>query len=82
MFDLDNINAVETPENDLEEVVMGLIINSGQARSLAYGALKQAKQGDFAAAKAMMEQSRQALREAQDKREAARAMAAANRRRG
>ena len=50
MFDLDNIDAVETPENDLEEVVMGLIINSGQARSLAYGALKQAKQGDFAAA--------------------------------
>lgn len=65
MFDLDNIDAVETPENDLEEVVMGLIINSGQARSLAYGALKQAKQGgDFAAAKAMMEQSRQALSEA------------------
>ncbi|HBT5225585.1 TPA: PTS N N'-diacetylchitobiose transporter subunit IIA, partial [Klebsiella pneumoniae] len=25
MFDLDNIDAVETPENDLEEVVMGLI---------------------------------------------------------
>ncbi|EOY68690.1 PTS N,N'-diacetylchitobiose transporter subunit IIA [Klebsiella pneumoniae] len=43
---------------------MGLIINSGQARSLAYAALKQAKQGDFAAAKAMMEQSRQALSEA------------------
>lgn len=64
MFDLDNIDAVETPENDLEEVVMGLIINSGQARSLAYAALKQAKQGDFAAAKAMMEQSRQALSEA------------------
>ncbi|WP_200793127.1 PTS N,N'-diacetylchitobiose transporter subunit IIA [Klebsiella variicola] len=67
MFDLDNIDAVETPENDLEEVVMGLIINSGQARSLAYGALKQAKQakqGNFAAAKAMMEQSRQALSEA------------------
>ncbi len=51
MFDLDNIDAVETPENDLEEVVMGLIINSGQARSSAYAALKQAKQGDFAAAK-------------------------------
>ena len=64
MFDLDNIDAVETPENDLEEVVMGLIINSGQARSLAYAALKQAKQGDFAAAKTMMEQSRQALSEA------------------
>ena len=40
MFDLDNIDAVETPENDLEEVVMGLIINSGQARSLAYGKMK------------------------------------------
>ena len=64
MFDLDNIDAVETPENDLEEVVMGLIINSGQARSLAYAALKQAKQGDFAAAKTMMEQSRMALSEA------------------
>lgn len=57
MFDLDHIEATEMPENDLEEVVMGLIINSGQARSLAYAALKQAKQGDFAAAKAMMEQS-------------------------
>ncbi|STR71572.1 PTS system protein [Raoultella ornithinolytica] len=42
MFDLDNIEAVDAPENDLEEVVMGLIINSGQARSLAYAALKQA----------------------------------------
>ena len=38
MFDLDNIEAVDAPENDLEEVVMGLIINSGQARSLAYAA--------------------------------------------
>jgi hypothetical protein len=46
MFDLDNIAAEETAVNDLEEVVMGLIINSGQARSLAYAALKQAKQGD------------------------------------
>lgn len=33
MFDLDNIAAEETAVNDLEEVVMGLIINSGQARS-------------------------------------------------
>ena len=65
MFDLDNIAAEETAVNDLEEVVMGLIINSGQARSLAYAALKQAKQGDFEAAKTMMEQSRMALSEAQ-----------------
>ena len=54
MLDLDNIVADEAVENDLEEVVMGL----------AYAALKQAKQGDFAAAKTMMEQSRTALNEA------------------
>lgn len=42
MLDLDSIVADEAAENDLEEVVMGLIINSGQARSLAYAALKQA----------------------------------------
>ena len=36
MLDLESIVAEETAENDLEEVVMGLIINSGQARSLAY----------------------------------------------
>ena len=67
MLDLDSIVADDAAENDLEEVVMGLIINSGQARSLAYAALKQAKQakqGDFAAAKTMMEQSRTALNEA------------------
>lgn len=64
MFDLDNITAEPAQENDLEEVVMGLIINSGQARSLAYTALKQAKQGDFTAAKHAMEQSRIALSDA------------------
>ena len=64
MMDLDNIPDTQTEAEELEEVVMGLIINSGQARSLAYAALKQAKQGDFAAAKTMMEQSRMALNEA------------------
>ncbi|EMR9366557.1 PTS N,N'-diacetylchitobiose transporter subunit IIA [Shigella sonnei] len=64
MMDLDNIPDTQTEAEELEEVVMGLIINSGQARSLAYAALKQAKQGDFAAAKAMMDQSRMALNEA------------------
>lgn len=64
MLDLDNL-----PENDdtadaLEEVVMGLIINAGQARSLAYSALKQAKLGDFSAAKGLMAQSHAALNDA------------------
>ncbi|CBG88083.1 PTS N,N'-diacetylchitobiose transporter subunit IIA [Citrobacter rodentium] len=64
MMDLDNITDTQSEAEELEEVVMGLIINSGQARSLAYAALKQAKQGDFEAAKTMMEQSRLALNEA------------------
>ena len=41
MMDLDNIPDTQTEAEELEEVVMGLIINSGQARSLAYAALKQ-----------------------------------------
>ena len=64
MLDIENIVDTSSEAEELEEVVMGLIINSGQARSLAYGALKMAKQGDFEAAKAMMEQSRMALNEA------------------
>ena len=61
MFDLDNITEEAATCNDLEEVVMGLIINSGQARSLAYTALKKAKEGDLAAAHQLMAQSREAL---------------------
>ncbi|EEV6992658.1 MULTISPECIES: PTS N,N'-diacetylchitobiose transporter subunit IIA [Escherichia] len=64
MMNLENIPDTQTETEELEEVVMGLIINSGQARSLAYAALKQAKQGDFAAARTMMDQSRMALNEA------------------
>lgn len=64
MFDLDSIVEAETELQDLEEVVMGLIINSGQARSLAYAALKKAKEGDFEQARAVMAQSKMALNEA------------------
>ena len=63
MLDIENIVDTQSEAEELEEVVMGLI-NSGQARSLAYGALKMAKQGDFESAKAMMDQSRLALNEA------------------
>ncbi|EKT58258.1 PTS N,N'-diacetylchitobiose transporter subunit IIA [Providencia burhodogranariea] len=62
MFELDDIQ--ENAENELEEVVMGLIINAGQARSLAYTALKKAKESDFDNAKSLMEQSHLALNEA------------------
>lgn len=41
MMDLDNIPDTQTEAEELEEVVMGLIINSGQARSLAYAALNR-----------------------------------------
>lgn len=61
MFDIENMVEEHATCDDLEEVVMGLIINSGQARSLAYGALKQAKAGDIAAARELMSQSREAL---------------------
>lgn len=39
MFELNDIQENATTD-ELEEVVMGLIINAGQARSLAYTALK------------------------------------------
>ena len=64
MFDLDHIEDSGEELDSLEEVVMGLIINSGQARSLAYEALKVAKQGDFTKAWELMAQSRAALQEA------------------
>lgn len=64
MLDIENIVDTQSEAEELEEVVMGLIINSGQARSLAYGARKMAKQGDFESARAMMDQSRLALNEA------------------
>lgn len=64
MIDLDSITDTQDDMQELEEVVMGLIINSVQARSLAYGALKKAKEGDFEQAKALMDQSRLSLNEA------------------
>ena len=64
MLDLDNLPETDAANDTLEEVVMGLIINAGQARSLAYNALKQAKLGDFETAKTLMEQSHAALHEA------------------
>jgi cellobiose PTS system EIIA component len=64
MFDLEEIIESDTTADELEEVVMGLIINSGSARSQAYAALKKAKQGDFVAARELMSQSKLALNEA------------------
>lgn len=64
MIDLDSIINTDEDLDSLEEVVMGLIINSGQARSLAYAALKQAKEGDFAQAQDLMSKSKLALHEA------------------
>ena len=42
---------------DLEEQVMGIIINAGQSRSLCYEALNSAKAGDFADADEKMGQA-------------------------
>lgn len=64
MLDIENCVDSSATDDEFEEIIMGLIINSGQARSIAYAALQKAKQGDFAQAKKMMEQSRAALNEA------------------
>ncbi|WPC76270.1 PTS N,N'-diacetylchitobiose transporter subunit IIA [Vibrio porteresiae] len=42
---------------DLEEQVMGIIINAGQARSLCFEALRAAKEGNFAKAEALLTES-------------------------
>jgi PTS system cellobiose-specific IIA component len=44
---------------DLEQSVMGLIINSGQAKSLCFEALYCAKKGDFEQAEKLLEESRE-----------------------
>lgn len=49
---------------ELEEQVMGIIINAGQSRSLCYEALQCAKEGDFAGADEMMVQAQHFAREA------------------
>ncbi|MCK9782228.1 PTS N,N'-diacetylchitobiose transporter subunit IIA [Proteus vulgaris] len=64
MLDIENAVDSSATDDEFEEIIMGLIINSGQARSVAYGALKKAKEGDFEGAKKLMEQSREALNEA------------------
>lgn len=49
---------------ELEEQVMGIIINAGQSRSLCYEALQCAKEGDFTGADEMMVQAQHFAREA------------------
>lgn len=59
-----NMEVSEQVNMDLEEQVMGIIINSGEARSCAYQALALAKKGDFELADAKMEEARQAANNA------------------
>lgn len=42
---------------ELEEQVMGIIINAGQSRSLCYEALRHAKQGEFSEAEGLMKEA-------------------------
>ena len=49
---------------ELEEQVMGIIINAGQSRRLCYEALSCAKAGDFAAADEKMKEAAHFAREA------------------
>ena len=45
---------------DLEETVMGLIINAGMSRSLCFEALRQARAGQFAEADDLLRQAAEA----------------------
>lgn len=49
---------------DLEEAVMGIIVNAGQSRSLCFEALRQAKQGHFSEADALLQEANTFAREA------------------
>ncbi|MBP2198939.1 PTS lactose/cellobiose transporter subunit IIA [Pantoea cypripedii] len=42
---------------DLEEAVMEIIVNAGQSRSLCFEALQAARQGDFDAAKNLLQEA-------------------------
>lgn len=44
---------------DLEEQVMGIIINAGQSRSLCYEALRHAKNGEFVEAEDLLKEAQQ-----------------------
>ncbi|GAM75399.1 PTS system [Vibrio ishigakensis] len=49
---------------DLEELVMGIIVNAGTSRSLCFEALHLAKAGDFDAAQTKLTEARAAANEA------------------
>ncbi|MDG3086042.1 PTS N,N'-diacetylchitobiose transporter subunit IIA [Vibrio hannami] len=49
---------------DLEEQVMGIIINAGQSRSLCYEALRHAKNGEFEEAEGLLKEAQAAANEA------------------
>lgn len=51
-------------QEEYEEIVMGLIVSGGNARSLAMEAIQAAKTGDFDKAHALMEDCEKALTEA------------------
>lgn len=63
MLDIENAVDSSATEDEFEEIIMGLIINSGQARNSLWR-FKKAKEGDFEGARKLMEQSREALNEA------------------
>ncbi len=57
---------METLQEELEEISMLIIANSGAARSAAFEALQAAKKGDFAQADQCMENAQKSLQEAHE----------------
>ena len=50
----------------MEEIIMGLIVNSGDARSLAMGAIQEAKKGNFERVDEMMQECNAAFLKAHE----------------
>ncbi|MCX5773645.1 MAG: PTS lactose/cellobiose transporter subunit IIA [Fusobacteria bacterium] len=45
----------------IEEIIMGIIVNAGEAKALAYEGLRGARRGEFMQAAELIEQARMAL---------------------
>ena len=58
------MTAGKTTMMNFENIIMDLIVRSGEAKSLAFEALSQARSGDFVKAEQMLAESRDAGRQA------------------
>jgi len=51
-------------DEQIEEIIMGIIVNAGEAKAYAYDALRCAREGEYSEAKRLLDSSREALNNA------------------